>query len=376
MNMIWKNLLVVTAVIALAGCSGPAGKRDYFRDRSGDYTRAETLKPIKVPEDLAAKPLGNVLAIPAISATDAPEKAAQVPRPKQRLSRGINGETYSIEQNGKSSWLLAAKKPGELWPRIEAFAEESGLPVASAMANKRLLTTGWVNLGKDSEYGLVLRSLGKLVGIKDLDPMEDRFRIEVVPGAIAGSAEIHIQHQGRPLSGKGRGEPSRWNNLEDRSFRMVKALAGELLVFLARIDEEGSVSYLSQKKDISADAELTQDGNGNPILAIRGLSYAQGWSAVGEALTRARIAVSDRNRSAGLYYLSAAAGVSTPEKKSGWFSRLMGSKKKAVAQESGLHLRVSWFPDMIQVSVEKDASTSADKKESQKLLKRVRESLQ
>ncbi|WP_263080166.1 outer membrane protein assembly factor BamC [Endozoicomonas sp. Mp262] len=377
MRVMLKSLPLIACAVALAGCSNPFGKQGYLRDKSGDYTKAETAGPAKVPEGMNAKSLGSVLVIPPIENEHVKlSEDYEVPRPAQRLTRG-DGETYSIERDGDRSWLLAARNPSEIWPRVEAFVGEAELPVTRADAKKGVLETGWINLGKDSEHGLVLRTVGKWVGVKDLDPIEDRFRIEVIRGTREGTSEIHIQHKGRPPSGSGKApEPAVWNNLGDRSLRVIQALSADMLVFLAKSDE-GSVSYLAQELDIKGNTELSQDGNGNPLLAIRGLSYAQSWAAIGDALSKAGIPVSDRNRSAGIYYLPLdPKKITAPEKEKGFFSRLFGSdKKEPEAKGENLHLRVSQFPDMVQVSVEKDSSTSAGKEESQKLLELIRKNL-
>ncbi len=379
MRPMLKSLPLVVCVITLAGCSNPFGKEGYLRDKSGDYTKAKTAEPIQVPEDLNAKPLDTVLMIPPIAETNITvSEDYQVPRPDQRLTRK-EGETYSIERDGDKSWLLAAKGPSEIWPRLEAFLEESKLDITMQDSRKGIIETNWADFSKDSEHGVVLRTIGKLVGVEDLDPMEDRFRIEVRGGVKPGTTEVHIQHKGRPPveSGNNPGpEPSDWNNLGPRSLRMDQAFASEMLVFLAKGDDNSSVSYLARDIDIGTNTELSRDGNGNPLLNIRGLPYSRSWAAIGDALDQAGITVADRNRSAGIYYLSTnAKTIAAPKKEQGFFSKLFSSKDKKAVPEETLHLRVSEFSDSVQVSVEKDSSTSADKEESLKLLELIKENL-
>ena len=383
MRPMLKKLPLMICVIGLAGCSNPFGKEGYLRDKSGDYTQARVTDPIQVPENFHdAKPLDSALVIPKIANTDqALPEEFEVPRPSQRLT-GQGGEAvYSLERVGDDVWVQAAQSPSEIWSRLNAFFKNKKLPLSGKNAQKGTLETEWVRFDSESDYGVVLRTIGKLVGVSDLDPMEDLFLIEVREGAKKGTAEIHIRHKGRPpvKSGKAPSPVSaQWNNLGERSQRMNQALASDMLIFFAGNQESGSASLQDQNLDISASAELTQDGNGSPLLTIKGAPYSRGWSAVGDALSAAGVNIIDRNRSAGIYYLPADAKATVlPEEKPGFFSRLFGSDTKDVraAEQDTLLLRVSQFPELIQVSVEKDSATAADKETSETLLKLIKDNL-
>ncbi|MDB2384400.1 outer membrane protein assembly factor BamC [Endozoicomonas sp.] len=382
MRPMLKKLPLVIGVIGLAGCSNPFGKEGYLRDKSGDYTQARVTEPLKVPERLHdAKPLDSALVIPKTAYTGQvlPE-AFEVPRPSQRLI-GQGGEAvYSLERQGDDVWVQAVQSPSEIEARVNAFFENKKLPLSEHSAQQNTLETEWVHFDSEGEYGVVLRTIGKLVGVKDLDPMEDRFLIKVRKGGKPNTSEVHIQHKGRtPVkSGEHAPVPAQWNNLGERSQRMNQALASDMLIFFAGNQDGDSTSYQDQNRDMSGSAELTQDGNGSPLLTIKGMPYGRSWSAVGDALDAAGVSIIDRNRSAGIYYLPADAKAAVqPEEKSGFFARWFGSDNKevkAVSQDT-LLLRVSQFPDLIQVSVEKDSATSVDKETSETLLALIKDRL-
>lgn len=146
-----------------------------------------------------------------------------------------------------------------------------------------------------------------------------------------------------------------------------------------RNEAKSSVSLQDQGLDIALLAQPGRDGNGNPVLTVRGLSYARVWDAVAIAMDKAGLKVVDRNRSAGLFYLADSVPQLNREQKkksfwSGWFS---GDEEAVVPDENKtLTVRVSNYPEVVQLSVEKDVNTSAPADVSQKLLRVIQNNLQ
>ena len=365
----------------LAGCANPFGQEGYFRDKAGDYTEAKVTEPLLLPEEMNPVAMDDALVIPEIN-QDSSDLSAEfeVPRPDQRLIQS-EGDVFSLERDGDQQWIQAANSPSEVWPRIQAFLEESEVAIANENVRQGFLESEWVNLGEERQRGLMYRTLGKLVGAEETALMEDRFRLEVKPGVSAGSAEIYLQHQGRPLAKEGEAsapEPESWNNLEERSRRMNDEFLNELLIFLVKGQDEGerSVSFLAQDLDIGNLVSMERDGNGNPLLRIDQVSYARGWAAVSNALEKAGVRVTDRNRSAGIFYiqLNPAGEVLEPEEP-GFFSGLFGGSEEEEVPQEIVHMRVSELNGVVRVGVEKDANTSAPAEVSEKLLNLVRDNL-
>ncbi|MDP0588920.1 MAG: outer membrane protein assembly factor BamC [Candidatus Endonucleobacter bathymodioli] len=378
MRPMLQNLPLMICVISLTGCSGKDG---YFRDKSNDYVKEYTISPLSVPEGMNTKPLGSVMMIPPATVVDIElAEKFKVPRPDQRLKSKYSGDQYSVERRGDDVWIIASGSMNEVWLRLDDFFKYIKLPLVIQDTSKGFLETDWFNFGNADDYGVVSRAIGNMVGISDLELMEDRFQLEVRQGDEDSVSEIHIQHKGRsPVSSgdKPLSEPSSWDNLGERSQRMNEALASDMLVFLVGSKGGSSVSLLAQDLDADTNTELTLDGNGNPLLSIKGLPFGHSWLAIGDALSSAGITIVDRNQSIGIYYLSKDSEATIKSQgKPGFFARLFSSKKeKGVVEPEILHLRVSKFPDSIQVSVEKDLATSADKDQSQKLLELVRDNL-
>lgn len=380
----WKNafamakraLPLMACALALAGCASPFGKDGYFRDKSGDYTRAEVAEPLAIPETMTTLPMGDSLVIPEITADHSNlQERFRVPRPDQRL-RHKEGDTYSIAHEGDDQWLLAAKSPSEIWPRLQVFLEENKIPVLNQDVRQGLLETDWVDLGRDQERGFIFRTVGRWVGVEELEPMEDRFLFTIKKGVQADSTEVHLQHKARVLTEEGEApapEPAGWDNLSGRSLRMNNGTLNELMLFLVRDEEDSSVSLVAQDLDIGNLISITDDSSGNPTMSIERLSYARVWSAIDQALIKAKLEVVDKNRSAGLFYILADAEGDVikdqEEDKPGFFGRLFGKGKKAEAVEQSTYLvRVSELTGEIQVTVEENINAFAPKDFSQKVL--------
>ena len=378
MSRVIKNLPLVACALALAGCANPFGQEGYFRDKSGDYTEARVTAPLVIPGDMNAEPMGDALAIPEISAShDNLGSDFAVPRPDQTLSRNI-GEVFTIERQGNDQWLQVSLSPAETWPNVLTFLEESQLPVATQNVQQGYVETEWADLGKDDSSGFMVRTLGKLIGAEVTEPMQDRFLIEVKQGVQPGSAEVHIKHKGRTVSA-GAVEVAEWDNLPERSQQMDEAVLNELMLYLTQHDKEKSVSYLAQDLNLGSLAVLETDGAGNPQLRLDQLSYARSWSAVDAALTKAGVDVTDKNRSAGIFYISVnpQGAVVKEESSGGWFSGWFGSDEdaKKAATKDALLMRVIELNNVVRVSVEKDINTTAPVDVSNKLLNLVKENL-
>ena len=379
MSRVMKTLPVMACALVLVGCSNPFGKQGYFRDKSGDYTKARVTEPLVIPQQLNAQSMNESLVIPEIAAShDNLSDEFEVPRPDQRLSQE-EGQDLSIERQGNDRWLLIeGSTPGEVWSKVQGFVESRQLPVASENVQQGFLETDWKNLGKDAEQGFFTRNVNKLFGAEVTGPMEDRFLIEVRQGVQPDSSEVHLKHKGRSLVQDGKAvEPENWNNLPERSSQMDEVVLGELMLFIAEYGKEKSVSLLAQDLNLGELAVLEQDGAGNPQLRLNNLSFARSWSAVESALKEAGLSIVDRNRSAGLLYVSSRAPAKEKESE-GFFSGWFGSdddKEAELQSAEELRVRVVEQAGAVRVSVEKDANTSAERETSMKILNQIKEHL-
>lgn len=359
------HLSVVISTLVLVGCSSQSG---YLRDRAGDYTQAQTLPPLQLPEGTEARQLGDILEIPPADGQTL-SRDFQVPKPGQRLQ--VGGNQYVIEHRGGQQWLSSTLTPEQAWQSVMSYANELGVGIASSNPNVGILTTQWYDFDASTQNSVLTGTLGKLIGD---DSEEDRFRFQLKPGTRPGVTKIYVAHQGRS-SGQ-QSTPAQWNNLTGYSEQINSLVLGDLLVFLASDDAGGNATPAPQVAILKA--EFGQDGNGNPVLTLRGQNYAQVWDGVATALNKAGFNVVDRDRSSGLFYLEDGQAEPEAEKSEGFWSGLFASEDETPTegQRNTVTVRVSSYPEQVQLSVERDVNTSAPAEVSTQLLKLIQELLQ
>ncbi|HEV8077189.1 MAG TPA: outer membrane protein assembly factor BamC, partial [Marinobacter sp.] len=127
---------------SLAGCGVFWGDDAYFRNRDGDFQRAETIDPVKLPDGMSDEKLGELYIIPPIVESDfeaiATDQPLSIPRP-QPLATNALAERVKIQRLGNQRWMLMNVAPGELWPRVRNFLNTNSVPVASADISRGLI---------------------------------------------------------------------------------------------------------------------------------------------------------------------------------------------------------------------------------------------
>ena len=375
-------LLAALNAFVLAGCVNSIGHEGYVRDRAGDYTDAEATKPIKIPADKSSKQLTNVLVVPETrQSTQRLPRKFEVPRPSQRLKLK-EGARYSLERSGSEEWLLIHLPPSEIWHGISKYIDSKGVGVITKNRAEWVIETDWQYSENKEEPGIMTKIFGGLFGSDYVGSVEDRFRFELRNENIEGyeATAVHVYHQGRSSPEEGE-EPSavvQWNNQGKRSYQLDKNVLAELLIFLAKLETTPTNSLKAQNLDVSTFAEMGRDGNSNPVITIRGLSYVRVWDSVSVALEETNLKVVDRDRSTGVFYLVSSDVTSAKDRKTkSFWSRLFSSSdsKEDIAGKGKLTLRLSNYSEVVQISVEKDINTLVSEEVSKKILKEIYDNL-
>ena len=368
------HLSVVISALALVGCSSPFGQNGYLRDRAGDYTQEQTLPPLRLPVGTEARDLGDVLAIPpATRPWQTLSRNFEVPKPGRRLM--VGGKQYVIERDARQQWLSATLTSAQAWLGVVGYVNGLDVGIGSRDMEAGILITDWYDFSDDTNRSAMASTLARLIND---DSVENRFRFELRPGALPGITNIYAAHQNRPTGEQSASDG--WDSLSVRGEQINNGVLGELLIFLASNEASAGMSALASGQAAPLVAEPGQDGNGNPVLTLRGQSYAQVWDAVAAALSKAGFNVVDRDRSTGLFYLEDSPAGQQAEKSGGFWSGLFGRKEEEKVptdgQPSTLAIRVSNYPELVQLSVERDANTSAPIDVSTKVLEIIQENLQ
>ncbi|MFC6980680.1 outer membrane protein assembly factor BamC [Microbulbifer taiwanensis] len=177
MTKLTAGAALCIASIALAGC-GIFGDNGYFRDRSDDYQRADTLPPLQLPSGVTAKHQEELYEIPQIASNELTQEEFEVPRP-QALSVNVGLDRVKIQKLGNRRWVLVSQPPAEVWPQLHYFLRTSGMRLEMSDASAGIMETTWLKF--DNSPGT-----------------KDKYRLQVEAGVQPDTTEVHVRHLSVP----------------------------------------------------------------------------------------------------------------------------------------------------------------------------------
>lgn len=343
-TVITRAALMTAMLAGASGCGYLFGDDGVFRDTSEDYKQARELPPIEVPEGKDSSALQEIYAIPPIREQVVMAGEFEVPRPTP-LVAGAADDVVRIQSLGDDSWALVGIAPGQLWPQVRSFLTSAGIQVARADAEAGIIDSGWLELEGQS--------------------MASRFRFRIEQGVQRGSSELHVLQMNQ--AGDTSGWPAQSDNVEQEG-EMLRAVAQ----FIANSADSAPVSMIADRA-MSASGKISLEEADEGYTFIRvGLPFTRAWASVAKALEDSTFEITDRDRSAGSYYVT-FLGVDEEEER-GWFSRLFGGGDKdplvgrsfllSVAAEGERAVTIRLRPD--------DQGPSLEKQEEQTLLSQIK----
>ncbi|WP_049722043.1 outer membrane protein assembly factor BamC [Gilvimarinus polysaccharolyticus] len=303
-----RGVSVLTLVIMLSGCGIFWGDEAYFRNREGDYQKAEKTEPLKVPEGMKSDKLGERYPIPPITASEfddiAHEGSSKVPRP-QPLATNLMQENVKIQRLASERWILMNVSPGEVWPRVRAFMNDNNIDVANADIGRGLVDSHWLQFKSDLST-------------------TDRYRVQIDQGVQPETSEIHVLHQS--IDGNNTADAPAWPAASSSSEREAWML-DELAATLAQDETLGGTSLLAQAIGGDAKSALVVEQN-EPVMKIR-LSEARAKATLYHAMRQDGFSIYESQSEDGIYYLHYEPIEAEDE---GWFSGWFSGDKNLVVK--------------------------------------------
>jgi len=279
----------------LSGCGFLFGDSGVFRDKSEDYKKAREVPELRLPADEQSTAIGEMYPIPPITDNILLQGKFEVPRPAP-LVAGDQDELVRIQTLGDESWVLINTAPGQVWPQVRAFLSASQIPLGRVDARAGLIETGWVNLEGEA--------------------LPSRFQFRIDQGVQRGTSEMHVLQMSQT------GDANDWPKVSSNPSQesdMLKAVAQ----FLANSADSTPVSMVADQAISAAGKISMQEGPDDDIYIRLGLPYDRAWASVGRAIEESNFEITDRDRSAGKYYVR-FLGTDTQEE-AGWFDWMLSS---------------------------------------------------
>ena len=296
-----KTLVLFIAVVGLSGCSLLPNTSKVIpweteSELSGDYENAIEADAITVPDDLDSGAIQQAYPIPEVAVNLAIPVTGKAPRPAP-LTAGSQLDAVRLQRLGESSWAVVNVAPGQLWPQVRAFLVSSGIDVASVDASGGLIDTAFVMLENKS--------------------LESRFRFRVDSGVQRNTSELHVlqQNAAKDL------DLTSWPKNSDDA-ELEQTMLRNIAQFIANSAEAAPVSMMAEQAMTGAGRIAMEESTSGARLRLD-LPFNRAWAATEKGFTDAGFRLDDKNRSAGLFYVTYLGPEG--EEDGGWFSWLGGS---------------------------------------------------
>ena len=312
----------MTAVLALAGCSGTL-----LEGKKIDYKSAGNVKPLDVPKDLSTPPTSDRYNIPEASSgsATASEYAAEgqgkgssaAPGPTPVLPQQ---EKIRFERAGSQRWLVVDAEPEALWPVIKEFWQDNGFLIDIESQQTGIMETDWAENRAKIPSSTIRNLLTKFLDSAYSYPERDKFRTRLERSQNPGSTEVYISHRGMAeinISKDRYTEKTVWQ-VRPVDPDLEAAMLSRLAIRLGARDEQMQAQAKAPeqpKATISKNGELPE-----ALLLVD--SFDRAWRRVGLALDRVGFTVEDRDRSKGLYYVRYVDADAADKAEKGFWSKL------------------------------------------------------
>jgi outer membrane protein assembly factor BamC len=231
-----------------------------------------------------------------------------------------------MERNNAERWLVIKDKAENVWPVVEAFWQDLGLTISSENPAAGVMETSWAeNRAKNSKSG---SHDGVNEGFSNSYEASERdqYLTRLERSKDGASTEIYITHRGLKEEYSQAKHASQWvarpNDPELEAIMLQRLMvrfgasearaASEVAATssaqaVSAVAVTTAVAAASSAAPIASEpagmASLREISGGNTIIVVND-PFDRSWRKVGLAIDGAGLAVEDKDRDKGIYYLS------------------------------------------------------------------------
>ena len=341
--------VLLAGTVLAGGCSGTL--EDLWPDRSPVYKTSRSAPPLEIPPDLTSTSIRDALQIPGVDATYSQYASAEA----SSATRGAPAvlpeiENARIERDADQRWLVVAMKPEDAWPRIRDFWTAQGLALETEDPDIGLMETEWAARREPLPAGVLKRAVQRISDAFYGLQFRDRYRTRIERGTEPDTTAVHISHRGaeqtfvgaetHAAQVEGLGETVWQPRPNDPG--LEAEMLSRLMIFLGLDEERADAIAAAGATPEPSRARLVRADDGTTALVLD-QGFSQAWRRTGLALDRAGLAVEDRDRSRGLFFVRYDVdGTSADDENKGWLSRLVfwGNDEEAEQDEGGYVVNV------------------------------------
>lgn len=308
-----RKLLVLIGVVSVAWLSACSSTTEY----KGVYAETSSRGPLDVPPGMDT-PQDEGGQLPVMEEA---KYFSEFTSQGGDLKDQEYLQTYKnirFVRDGSLYWLEVKDSPQNVWPEIRAFFNRLGFKMILEQPRLGIMQTAW----KENRVGIPTGWIASMLGKLYESELMDSYRIRMEFDEDRAITRIFMAHRGlrevvegeeAAFTGDAGVASSKWiprgsdPELEIEMLMRFMAYRG--------MDEGRAKEIIANTKPEQRSQLVTQDDS--HMLRVKEV-FARTWRHVGIALDRMGVAIEDRNRAAGIYYIRLPETFEIPA--SGFFS--------------------------------------------------------
>ena len=217
-----------------------------------------------------------------------------------------------MERNNVQRWLVINDKAENVWPEIKSFWQEIGLSVSSEDQATGVMETRWAENRAAMAQGGSSNGFNQEFSNAHSVGERDQYRTRLERGSDGATTEVYITHRGIKEEFSAAKGTSQWvarNNDPELEAIMLQRLM--IRYGVSKVNASDAVaatnptapnaSSLNASEPLGL-ASLREISAGDTVIIVND-AFDRAWRKVGLAIESAGLAVEDKDREKGIYYL-------------------------------------------------------------------------
>lgn len=298
-------------LVSLAGCSVVGS------DRRIDYgAGAKQLPNLEVPPDLSVPGSDERYKLPQ---GDAGSVATFSDYSKGGVGQGSAAGAVlpevpgvRLERDGAQRWLVVRDSPEKVWPVVRAFLLELGLAIKSEEQAAGVIETDWAENRAKIPESRITSAIGKVLNKAYAPGERDQYLARLERSKDGASTEVHITHRGMAEALAADTNTLKWQ-LRANDPELEAIMLQRLMVRFGASENEAAgaaagaaaaagavpAAHVPEPAGTASLREVPEGG----VIIVMNDAFDRAWRKVGLAIESAGLAVEDRNREKGIYFL-------------------------------------------------------------------------
>ncbi|MGM0593413.1 MAG: outer membrane protein assembly factor BamC [Pseudomonadota bacterium] len=361
-NQYTRGVLLAALCLTLIACSGGSNSRI-------DYKEAKTLPDLDVPPDLATPVDTGVDNLPGSSGDAATTTGGGGGRVLPV------GEGIRVAHDGSLRWLVIDSEAERLWPRLRQFWASLGLELKRDEPQLGIMESEWAENRADAPGGFLTGLVKSVFKNAYSADTRDKYRIRLEPRED-GRTELFLTHYGLKEVVAGQTVEgfvdTAWQ-VRPSDPELANELLNRLVLFLGGTEQTAEAA---RQPETEAALERVERARLEGDLLVLDEGFSRAWRLTGLALDRIGLVVEDRNRSAGLYYVSRIDQLKDADSdEQGWFDGLFSDEASEETQAQQWQIAIDGGRSRSRIRVYDENGDEAPEPVRRSILERLQESL-